>query len=64
MPQTVRTFQLSEAQDHIIRSVEAKGFSAYIRRLITQDMEARGITWPQDNRSVGRQPKSEKETSS
>lgn len=57
MAQTVRTFQLTEAQNHIIRRVEPRGFSAYIRRLITQDMVSRGITWPQDNRPVGRQPK-------
>lgn len=62
MGQTVRTFQLTEAQEDIIRQTVGKGFSAYIRNLIKRDMEAHGIVWPQDNRSVGRQPKQEKQS--
>jgi len=59
MPQIIRTFQLTETQNHIVRRVEPKGFSAYIRRLIAADMTARGIMWEDDTRPVGRPPKKE-----
>lgn len=62
MAQIVRTFKLTEAQNHVLNRVEPQ-LTTYLRRLITEDMASRGITFPQDHKGVGR-PKTKQETSS